>query len=151
MKSSKENYQGCFLLWYKKQGGRRGTQMKGAGGGCRVTPNIPAQHGGSSKCPHHSSGDTGIPCVQRDKWDAQEPPPSPLPEIIMNKCRVCEPWVADLEFTVKGSQGFRPGGWLCRDNKRITSKKSLCFVCSDFTQPALHGNILDSRLFPLHG
>lgn len=63
---------------------------------------------------------------------------TPLPEIVMNKCRVCEPWVADLEFTVKGSQAFKPGGWLCRDNKRITSKKSLCFVCSDFTQPALH-------------
>lgn len=89
------------------------------------------------------------------KYEETTPTPSvkaqviPLPEIIMNKCRVCEPWVADLEFTVKGSQAFKPGGWLCRDNKRITSKKSLCFVCSDFTQPALHGKYFRFKPVPI--
>lgn len=80
----------------------------------------------NSICQHHSLQTTGrrqtslkyaegkSPCVEVWvlKW--------PHSQLITTKCRVCELWIADLKFTLEGSQALKTGGWLC--NGRIASK-----------------------------
>lgn len=114
----------------------------------------------NSICQHRSLQTTGRRQTSLKYAEEKSPYTSlnaqvtPLPGLIMNKRRLCELWVADLEFTLQSSQVLKTGGWLQwlkkkkKDHKQ--SKKSLCFVWSDFTQPWLHANALDSTLLPVH-